>query len=83
VEVWAAWISEVLDRSLRTKKAGPGTPAFFETNDYIAVHNWRERIMPTGDVRAGSAIKVGYFFLFFLTAAVLVFVAMLVLTLHP
>ena len=44
------------------------------------VHSWRERIMATGDVRAGFAIKVGYFFL---AAAVLVFVAMLVLTLHP
>jgi hypothetical protein len=36
--------------------------------------------MPTGDVRAYSAIKVGYFFL---AAAVLVFIAMLVLTLRP
>jgi hypothetical protein len=35
--------------------------------------------MPTGDVRAGFAMKVGYFFL---AAAVLVFIAMLVLTLH-
>jgi hypothetical protein len=77
VEVWAVWISEALDRSLRTTR--PGTPAFFETNGYIAVHSWRERIMPTGDVRAGFAIKVGYFFL---AAAVLVFIAMLVLTLH-
>jgi hypothetical protein len=75
VEVWAAWISEALDRSLRTKKA-----AFFETNDYIAVHSWRMRMMPTDNVRASSAIKVGHFFL---AAPVLVFIAMLVLTLHP
>jgi len=37
--------------------------------------------MPTGDVRAGLAIKAGYYFL---AAVVLVFAAMLVLTvLHP
>jgi hypothetical protein len=37
-------------------------------------------MMPTGDVRAGFAIRVGYFFL---ATAVLVFIAMLALTLHP
>jgi hypothetical protein len=37
-------------------------------------------MMPTGDVRAGFAIKVGYSFL---AVAVLVFIAMLALTLHP
>jgi hypothetical protein len=36
--------------------------------------------MPTGDDHAGFAINVGHFFL---AAAVLVFIAMLVLTLHP
>jgi len=36
--------------------------------------------MPTGDVRAGFAIKIGYFIL---AGAALVFIAMLVLTLHP
>jgi hypothetical protein len=36
--------------------------------------------MPMGDVRAGFAIKVDYFFL---ATAVLVFIAMLALTLHP
>ena len=35
--------------------------------------------MPTGDVRAGFAINAGYFFL---AAAVLVFIAMLALTLY-
>ena len=35
--------------------------------------------MPTDDVRAGFPIKVGYFLL---AAAVPVFIAMLVLTLH-
>jgi hypothetical protein len=35
--------------------------------------------MPTGDVRAGFAINVGYLFL---ATAVLVFIAMLALTLH-
>jgi hypothetical protein len=62
------------------RKRRPGTPAFFETKGYIAIHSWRERIMPTGDLRAGFAINVGYFFL---AAAVLVFIAMLALTLHP
>jgi hypothetical protein len=36
-------------------------------------------IMPMGHVRAGFAINVGYFFL---AAAVLVFIAMLALTLY-